>query len=86
MKQANEYEDDDGRVICEMDLVGKPGRFSKAQQRVTPPPIQPQGVIMTRAETWRYAWYSVLAGLLIVAVFAATWILFTLFCTLVWFR
>jgi hypothetical protein len=41
---------------------------------------------MTRSEARRFTWYAVLAGRLIVAVFSATWVLFALFCTQIWFR
>lgn len=41
---------------------------------------------MTDSEARRYTWNALLAGLLIVGVFAAVWVLFILFCIYVWFR
>ncbi len=85
-KQKN-YEDDDGRVICSMDVDGmrwhdkRVRRDEKAARRHNNNSNQ-----MTRAEARRYNWYAVLAGLLVASVFASTWILFILFCTKVWFR
>lgn len=80
------YDDDDGRVICSMDVDGmrlhdkQVRRDERSARRIT------TADQMTRAEARRYNWYSVLAGLLIASVFSATWILFVLFCTKVWFR
>ena len=86
-KQPTQFEDDDGRVICSMDVDGTPWR----DRRVRPeagitPPRNAAGHHMTSAEARKYSWYSLLAGLLIVLVFSVTWILFTLFCTQIWFR
>jgi hypothetical protein len=91
------YEDDDGRVICNMDVAGMPWHDRRARRErkaarsaviAAQAPSLPasQGDPMTRSEMRRYVWNSVLAGLLIVAVFSATWVLFILFCTKVWFR
>ena len=83
------YEDDDGRVICNMDVPGmrwhnKPFRrgFFSRQQAVHQ---HPRGDAMTDSEARRYTWYAVLAGLLIVGIFSAVWVLFVLFCTEIWF-
>jgi len=84
--KTNKHDDDDGRVICNMDVEGMPWhgkRVIKGKISTTPGSQVQQ---MTRLETLRYAWYSVLAGLLIVLVFSASWVLFVLFCTEVWFR
>ncbi len=83
------YEEDDGRVICNMDVPGmrwhdkriRHGFFSR-QQAVQQ---HPRGDAMTDSEARRYTWYAVLAGLLIVAIFSAVWVLFVLFCTEIWF-
>jgi len=84
-----EYDDDDGRVICDMDVEGMPWhdrrirREKRAERKMnnTPP-----GGGLTKSEARRFTWYAVLAGLTIVLVFAVVWILFTLFATQVWFR
>ncbi len=92
--ETKTYEDDDGRVICSMDVEGMPWhdrrarRERKAAHNAAESMVQPAplGEPMTRAEMRRYVWNSVLAGLLIVAVFSAVWVLFILFCLNVWFR
>ncbi len=81
-----QYEDDDGRVICNMDVEGMRWFEKNARRNEQAARKIPQGNQMTRSEAWRYTWYSILAGLSIAAVFSVTWILFILFCTQVWFR
>ena len=83
--QTKQNDDDDDRVICDMDVDGmrwhdKNIRREKyATRKVT------QSEQMTRSEIQRFTWYAVLAGLLIALVFSVTWVLFILFCTKVWF-
>lgn len=85
-KQPKQYDDDDGRVICNMDVPGTPwydkrvSREQKASSRVNFAPS------ITQSEARRYTFHSVLAGLVVAGVFSLTWVLFVLFCTLVWFR
>ena len=85
-KQPRRYDDDDGRVICSMDVEGTRWHDKAVRRREIETRRVAQGEQMTRSEAWRYTWYAVLAGLLIVAVFAVTWVLFILFCTEIWFR
>jgi len=86
------FDDDDGRVICDMDVAGMPWhdrslrREKRAERRAEKRVSAPQGVQLTKSEARRYTWYAVLAGLTIVGVFSTVWILFTLFATQVWFR
>jgi hypothetical protein len=88
-KQPRQYDDDDGRVICDMDVDGmrwhdrRLRRELRDQRRTR---SVPPGETMTRSEARLYTWYAVLAALTIVAVFSVTWVLFTLFLTKVWFR
>ena len=79
------YDDDDGRVICNMDVDGMRWHGKKIR-RQAPVLKTPQPGQMTASESRRYTWYSVLAGLLIASVFSLTWVLFILFCTKVCFR
>jgi hypothetical protein len=85
--QADPYEDDDGRTVCNMDVDGMPWhdkrvrREEKASRRAAP-----QGEQMTRTEARIFTWYAVLAGLLVALVFSVVWVLFILFCTQIWFR
>ena len=85
-RKLKQYDDDDGRVICDMNVDGmrKPAkRIPGTQQLVQKAPQVDQ---MTRSEARQFTWYAILAGLLIASVFSVTWILFILFCTQVWFR
>jgi len=84
--KLKQYDDDDGRVICNMDVAGMPWHDKKELHLRNEPARIPRGEQMTRSEFWRYNFYSILAGLLIVSVFAVTWVLFVLFCTEIWFR
>lgn len=46
----------------------------------------PQGDLLTKSEARRFTWSAILAGLLIVLVFAVTWVLFVLFLTQIVFK
>jgi len=87
-QQPKQYDDDDGRVICNMDVPGmrwhdRSVRRERFARRFAP---ASQGDQMTRSEARRFTWYAMLSGVLIASVFAATWLLFILFCTQVWFK
>lgn len=85
-KQQKQHDDDDGRVICDMDVEGmrwhdrRVRREERAQRRT------PQGDPLTKAEARRFTAHALLASFLVVAVFSITWVLFVLFCTEIWFR
>ena len=85
MNSRKNYEDDDGRVICDMDVEGMPwyDKRIRREKRKAKTSKTPQ---MTRSEARRFTWYAVLAGLTIVLIFSVVWILFTLFATQIWFR
>jgi hypothetical protein len=82
----NQYEDDDGRVICSMDVEGMRWHDKKTRREERVVRRAAQGDQLTRSEARRYTWYATLAGLLIVAVFSLAWVLFILFCTQIWLR
>jgi hypothetical protein len=75
-QQPDDFEDD-GRVVCDMNVAGMPWHQDRCA-RTTTDSGQERRV--------RYTWYALLAGLALVAVFSIVWILFTLFATQVWFR
>jgi hypothetical protein len=84
--KPKQYDDDDGRVVCNMDVDGirtHDKRVRREQRQILK---VKQGNQMTKAEARQFTWYAVLAGLLIASVFSVTWILFILFCTQIWFR
>jgi len=92
-QQPGQYEDDDGRVICSMDVEGLrhkgsifSGKLSAAQtSRQSAALPSGAGQPISRSEARLYTVNALLAGLLIASVFAITWILFTLFCIKIWF-
>lgn len=88
-KKSQEFVDDDGRVICNMDVPGMRWRNKRIRHgffsRQDTVQQHSHGDSMTNSEARRYTWYAVLAGLLIVAIFSAVWVLFVLFCTEIWF-
>ena len=85
-KQKKQYEDDDGRVICNMDVEGTRWHDKDLRRREQAARNLPSVEQMTRSEVWRFTGSAVLAGLVIVMVFSVTWVLFILFCTEIWFR
>jgi hypothetical protein len=85
-KQPKQFDDDDGRVICDMDVDGMRWHEKRIRHERTVPNKAAHVEQMTRSGARLYTWYSLLAALLIVLVFSVTWVLFTLFCTQIWFR
>ncbi len=85
MVKEKSFNDDDGRVICNMNVEGMPWH-DKRVRREKRAARAAQGSQMTKSESRVFTWYAVLAGLIIVLVFSSVWILFTLFATQVWFR
>ena len=84
--RKKQYDDDDGRVIVNMNVEGMRGFDRKVRLEKPAAARNPYGSQMSRSEVRQYTRYSLLAASLIVFVFSATWILFTLFCVYVWFR
>jgi hypothetical protein len=84
--KPRKYDDDDGRVICSMDVEGMrwhDKRVRRENREAQRPLTSNQ---MTRSEARQFTWYAMLGGLLIAAVFSVTWVLFILFCTEIWFK
>ena len=85
--KSKQYDDDDGSVVCNMDVDGMPWHDKNVRrEKEAATRENVQGEQMTKHEARLYTWYSVLAGMLVVSVFSVTSILFTLFCTKIWFR
>jgi len=80
------YDDDDGRVICDMDVEGMRwhDKRIRREQKVARRAIQ--GDLLTNSEARRFTWSAILAGLVIVLVFSVTWVLFVLFLTEIVFK
>ncbi len=87
-RKQEQFDDDDGRVICDMDVEGMKwhDRRVRREKRAEKKAKTYQGERMTKSESRRFTWYAVLAGLTIVLVYAVVWVLFTLFATQIWFR
>lgn len=86
LKQPKQYDDDDGRTICNMDVDGMPWFNKRVRREESAARHANLGERITRSEARVYTWYALLAGLLIAAVFSVAIVLFTLFCTQIWFR
>jgi hypothetical protein len=87
MKQEPQnYDDDDGRVIVNMDVEGMPWHNQRLRREKRAARAGNPGDQLTNREARLYTWNAVLAGLLIVGVFSLALVLFTLFCTEIWFR
>lgn len=85
MKRYPKQNDDDGRVICNMNVDGMPWHDRSMNHREEKAPkVQPGE--LTRSEASQFTWYALAASLLVVTVFSLTWVLFVLFCTKIWFR
>lgn len=87
-RQPKQYEDDDGRVIVDMDLDGMKwhDRRIRKENRTEKRSNRPTGPQLTKKEARRFTRYAVLAGLTIVAVYAVVWAAILLFMTQVWFK
>ncbi|MDD5923441.1 MAG: hypothetical protein PUC88_01475 [Clostridia bacterium] len=101
-RERKKYDDDDGRVIANMDIEGMPwnngynrwfgGIYKKKYRRdiekqmAEQQQVEPQDLKLTKRETRMLVLNALAAVLLIGAVFALAGFLFILFCTKVWFR
>ena len=101
-RERKKYDDDDGRVIANMDIEGMPwnngynrwfgGIYKKKYRRDIEKQMaeqqqgDPQDLKLTKRETRMLVLNALAAVLLIGAVFALAGFLFILFCTKVWFR
>jgi len=90
-KQLKQFDDDDGRVIADMNVPGMPWydrniRREKRSRRIERVKHTFTGDGMTNSQARRFTFHAVLAGLAIALVYAIVMILFTLFATQVWFR
>ncbi len=72
---------DEERVIVNMNVEGMPGYRPERPEAQMPS----SGEMMSKKETRQFMLTATLTGLLVAAIFSAVLILFTLFCTQVWF-
>ena len=92
-KQPKQYDDDDGRVIVNMDVPGMRWHDGQVQVHATPSSSESASkgvgstmIDLTKKELRQFTWSAMLAGLTIALVFSAVWVLFTLFATQIWFK
>ena len=88
-REPKQYEDDDDRVVCNMDVEGMQvydRRIRREEQAKQAEIAASQGPQMTKAEIRKYVWHALLAGWTIVGVYAVVWAILLLFMTQVWFR
>ncbi len=84
-KRKKQYDDDDGRVIANMNVDGMPWYVEDAQkhrQRVRENDFSD----LTKGETWEIIKGTVKAGLLVGSVYFVVFLAFILFCVFVWFK
>lgn len=83
-KKRKTYEDDDGRVIANMNVDGMPWYIRDNRPQVQRPAGN-SGEKLTKEEERVMLWGAMKAGLLVAGVFILGALLFILFCLYVWF-
>lgn len=82
-RRKKTYDDDDGRVIANMNVDGMPW-YLQDQKQATSSNSNVED--LTKEETRAIIWGTVKAGLLIAGVFLLAALIFILFCIHVWFQ
>lgn len=84
MAKKKTYDDDDGRVVANMNVDGMPWyvRDHRPQSQQAAPDT---GEKLTREEERVLLWGAVKAGLLVAGAFILGGLLFILFCLYIWF-
>ena len=81
-KNHKSFEDDDGRVIANMNVDGMPWYVEAAQKKQAE---SGQELDLNKDETKYVIWGAMKAGLLIAGVFIVGALIFILFCLHIWF-
>ena len=82
-RRKKTYDDDDGRVIANMNVDGMPW-YLRDQNQATSSNSNVED--LTKEETRAIIWGTVKAGLLIAGIFLLAALIFILFCIHVWFQ
>lgn len=82
-RRKKTYDDDDGRVIANMNVDGMPW-YLRDQKQTTSSNSNVED--LTKEETRAIIWGTVKAGLLIAGIFLLAALIFILFCIHVWFQ
>lgn len=88
-KRKKTYDDDDGRVIANMNVDGMPWYISDGamrRNRTKKTDSSSDFSDLSKGETREIVKGAVLAGLLIGGIFIAACLIFILFCIFVWFK
>lgn len=83
-KKKKQYEDDDGRVIANMNVDGMPWYVEKARKKTDQPEGEP--LELTPKEKRAYMGGILKAVMLVVLAFGLMYLVFLLLCTQVWFK
>ncbi len=83
-RKKKQYDDDDGRVIANMNVEGMPWFLSDALKNRKPSSSDELNDL-TKEESRELVKGAVKAGLLIAGIFVLAAFLFILFCIYVWF-
>ena len=81
-RKRKTYDDDDGRVIANMNVDGMPWYLEAAHKKQEQSRSELE---LTKEETKAVIWGAVKAGLLIAGVFVLGALIFILFCLHIWF-
>jgi len=81
-RKRKTYDDDDGRVIANMNVDGMPWYVDAARKKQERSGEEPE---LTREERNAMIWGTLKAGLLTAGVFVLGALIFILFCLYVWF-
>ena len=83
-KKRKTYDDDDGRVVANMNIDGMPWYIREHRSR-NQRPSEGSDLYLSKEEERALVWGSIKAGLLIAGIFILGAFLFILFCLYVWF-
>lgn len=84
MRKRKIYDDDDGRTIANMNVDGMPWYADNPAPNDNGK--EPERSDLGHWGTLSVIWGVLKAALLVTAVFAVGYLLFILFCTLIWFK
>lgn len=84
MRKRKTYDDDDDRTIANMNVDGMPWYANTPVHEGTG--NEPSQADLGRRNTLPMVWGVLKAALLVTLVFAVGYLLFILFCTLIWFK
>lgn len=85
MAEKKRYDDDDGRVIANMNVDGMPW-FVEDHKRKQERKKNNDFSDLSKEETRAIVWGTIKAGLLIASVFLIAALIFILFCIHIWFQ